>query len=87
MFRDRLDRAWLQLLSFAMATLATSLLVPNRWLADALILSFAVAKGRVVVCDYLGLRQAPALWRGLLIAWLTGLTTFAALALAIRALV
>ncbi|CCE03926.1 cytochrome C oxidase subunit IV family protein [Bradyrhizobium sp. STM 3809] len=87
MFRDRLDGAWLQLLSFALATLAASLLVPNRWLVDALVLSLAVAKGRVIVRDYLGLRDAPALWRGLLTTWLAGLAAFAALAVILRALV
>ncbi|CCD93391.1 conserved hypothetical protein [Bradyrhizobium sp. ORS 375] len=87
MFRDRLDMAWLHLLSFALATLAVSLLVPNRWLVDALVLSLAAAKGRVIVLDYLGLRGAPALWRGLLTIWLAGLAAFAVLAVAIRAVV
>ncbi|CCD87522.1 conserved hypothetical protein; putative signal peptide [Bradyrhizobium sp. ORS 285] len=87
MFRDRLDFAWLQLLSFALATLAASLLVPGKWFVDALVLSLALAKGRVIVLDYLGLRHAPALWRGLLTTWLAGLAAFSALAVAIRALV
>ncbi|MGJ5201877.1 cytochrome C oxidase subunit IV family protein [Bradyrhizobium sp. HKCCYLR20261] len=87
MFRSPLDMAWLQLLSFVLATLAASLLVPNRWLVDALVLSLAAAKGRVIVLDYLGLRSAPALWRGLLTTWGAGLAAFAALAVAIRALV
>ncbi len=87
MFRSRIDLAWLQLLSFALVTLAASLLVPNRWLVDALVLSFAAAKGRVIVLDYLGLRSVPALWRGLLTIWLAGLAAFAALAVAIRAVV
>ncbi|MGJ4930046.1 cytochrome C oxidase subunit IV family protein [Bradyrhizobium sp. HKCCYLS2038] len=87
MLRDPFNLAWLQLLSFAAATLAVSLLVPNRWLLDALVLSLAVAKGRVIVLDYLGLRQAPALWRGLLTTWLAGLAAFAALAVVVRALV
>ncbi|WP_257169899.1 cytochrome C oxidase subunit IV family protein [Bradyrhizobium sp. SRS-191] len=87
MLRDRLDLAWLQLLGLAAATLAAPLLVPNRWLLNALVLSLAVAKGRVIVLDYLGLRQAPMLWRGLLTTWLAGLAAFAALAVAARALV
>ncbi|WP_315721514.1 MULTISPECIES: cytochrome C oxidase subunit IV family protein [unclassified Bradyrhizobium] len=87
MVRDRLTLAWLTLLSLAIATLAASLLLPNRWLADALVLSLALAKGRVIVLDFLGLRHAPALWRGLLTSWLVGLVTFAGLAVALRALV
>ncbi|MGJ4951942.1 cytochrome C oxidase subunit IV family protein [Bradyrhizobium sp. HKCCYLS20291] len=87
MLRDRLNLAWLHLLGLAAATLAASLLVPNRWLLDALVLSLAVAKGRAIVLDYLGLRQAPALWRGLLTTWLASLAAFAALAVAVRALI
>ncbi|MGJ4900720.1 cytochrome C oxidase subunit IV family protein [Bradyrhizobium sp. HKCCYLRH2060] len=87
MVRDRLTLAWLQLLSLATATLAASLLLPNRWLADALVLVLALAKGRVIVLDFLGLRHAPALWRGLLTSWLLGLVALAGLAVAIRALV
>lgn len=87
MVRDRLNLAWLQLLSLAIATLGASLLLPGRWLVDALVLSLAAAKGRVIVLDYLGLRNAPALWRGLLTAWLTGLVALAGLAVAFRALV
>ncbi len=59
-----LDRAWLQLLALAIATLAASLLLPSRWLVDAAALLLALAKGRVIVLDFLGLRDAPALWRG-----------------------
>ncbi|NPU67125.1 hypothetical protein HL667_19130 [Bradyrhizobium sp. 83012] len=86
MVRVRLTLAWLTLLSLAIATLAASLL-PNRWLADALVLSLALAKGRVIVLDFLGLRHAPALWRGLLTSWLAGLVALAGLAVALRALV
>jgi hypothetical protein len=85
--RDRLTLAWLQLLSLATATLAASLLLPNRWLADALVLALALVKGRVILLDFLGLRHAPALWRGLLTSWLVGLVALAGLAVAIRALV
>ncbi|BAM91750.1 conserved exported hypothetical protein [Bradyrhizobium oligotrophicum S58] len=87
MVRDRLTLAWLQLLGLAIATLAASLLLPGRWLVDALVLALAAAKGRAIMLDYLGLRHAPALWRGLLTAWLTGLIALAGLAVAIRALV
>ncbi|MGY3454509.1 cytochrome C oxidase subunit IV family protein [Bradyrhizobium sp. USDA 4353] len=87
MILGRLDVACLQLLSFALATLAASVLIPNRWLIDALVLLLAAAKGRVIALDYLGLRHGPAPWRGLLATWIAGLAAFAALAVAIRALV
>jgi len=87
MGRDRLDLAWLLLLGMAIATLAASLLVPSRWVVDVLVLLLAAAKGRVIVADYLGLRRAPFLWRGLLTAWLTGLVAFAAGAVALRDLI
>ena len=87
MVRDRLNLAWLQLLCLAIATLAASLLLPGRWLVDAVVLALAAVKGRVIVLDYLGLRHSPALWRGLLTAWLTGLVALAGLAVAIRALI
>ena len=87
MVRDRLNLAWLQLLSFAIVTLAASLLLPSRWLVDALVLLLAAVKGRVIVLDFLGLRHAPALWRGLLTTWLIGLVVLAGIAVAIRALV
>ncbi|WP_316231105.1 cytochrome C oxidase subunit IV family protein [Bradyrhizobium sp. SZCCHNR1051] len=87
MFRDRLDRAWLQLLALAIATLAASLLLPSRWLVDAAALLLALAKGRVIVLDFLSLRDAPALWRGLLTTWLAALVALAGLAVAIRALI
>ncbi|MGY4303184.1 hypothetical protein ACVIJ6_000427 [Bradyrhizobium sp. USDA 4369] len=86
MIRDRLNVAWLQLLALAVATLAAALL-PSRWLIDAVVLSLAMAKGRVIVRDFLGLRHAPALWRGLLTTWLAGLAVFAGLAVALRAMV
>ncbi|ABQ34274.1 cytochrome C oxidase subunit IV family protein [Bradyrhizobium sp. BTAi1] len=87
MVRDRLNVAWLQLLALAIATLAAASLLPSRWLIDAVVLSLAMAKGRVIVLDFLGLRHAPALWRGLLTTWLAGLAMLAGLAVALRAMV
>ncbi|MDU3132764.1 MAG: cytochrome C oxidase subunit IV family protein, partial [Bradyrhizobium sp.] len=85
--RDRLNVAWRQLLALAIATLAAASLLPSRWLIDAVVLSLAMAKGRVIVLEFLGLRHAPALWRGLLTTWLAGLTMLAGLAVALRAMV
>ena len=87
MVRDRLNVAWLQLLALAIATLAAASLLPSRWLIDAVVLSLAMAKGMVIVLEFLGLRHAPALWRGLLTTWLAGLTMLAGLAVALRAMV
>ena len=87
MVRDRLNVTWLQLLALAIATLAAASLLPSRWLIDAVVLSLAMAKGRVIVLDFLGLRHAPALWRGLLTTWLAGLAMLAGLAVALRAMV
>ena len=87
MVRDRLNVAWLQLLALAIATLAAASLLPSRWLIDAVVLSLAMAKGRVIVLDFLGLRHAPALWRGLLTTWLAGHAMLAGLAVALRAMV
>jgi len=87
MLRDRLNLAWLQLIGLATATLAASLLLPRGWLADALILLLAAAKGRTIVLDYLGLRGAPALWRGLITAWVVCLAVLAFATAAIRTLV
>lgn len=87
MVRDRLNVAWLQLLALAIATLAAASLLPSRWLIDAVVLSLAMAKGRVIVLEFLGLRHAPALWRGLLTTWLAGLAMLAGLAVALRAMV
>ena len=87
MVRDRLNVAWLQLLALAIATLAAASLLPSRWLIDAVVLSLVMAKGRVIVLEFLGLRHAPALWRGLLTTWLAGLTMLAGLAVALRAMV
>ncbi|MFN5454232.1 cytochrome C oxidase subunit IV family protein [Bradyrhizobium sp.] len=87
MVRDRLNVAWLQLLALAIATLAAASLLPSRWLIDAVVLALAMAKGRVIVLEFLGLRHAPALWRGLLTTWLAGLTMLAGLAVALRAMV
>ncbi len=87
MGHDRLDLAWLLLLCLAIGTLAASLLVPSRWGVDMLVLLLAAAKGRVIVIDYLGLRRAPGLWRGLLTAWPTSLVAFAGVAIALRDLI
>ncbi|XUM19513.1 cytochrome C oxidase subunit IV family protein [Bradyrhizobium oligotrophicum S58] len=87
MVLDRLTLAWLQLLSLAIATLAASLLLPNRWLADALVLALALAKGRVIVLDFSACAMRPRCGAACSTAWLLGLVALAGLAVALRALV
>lgn len=70
---DRLDTIWLALLAGTGTTW---------WLGEggagrlsalgtvALIFGLAVLKGRWVLLDYMALRQAPRLWRRLMLGWL-----------------
>jgi cytochrome c oxidase subunit IV len=85
---DRLDIAWIMLIGLALATILVPPLVVSRPLfANALLLTFAALKGRRIVLDFLDLRSAPALWRGLVSAWVIIVVLFAWLASAIVALV
>ena len=67
---DRLDLAWLVLVALALATIALVGVVRNALLVDGAVLAIAAIKGRRILLDYLGLRTAPATWRGLATAWL-----------------
>lgn len=87
MIPDRLDIAWLTLIGLALATLLVPTLVSRPLLANALLLTFAALKGRRIVLDFLDLRSAPALWRGLVSAWVVIVVLFAWLASAIVALI
>ena len=84
---DRLDISWIVLISLALATLLLPPLLPRPLLANALVLIFAVIKGRRIVLDFLDLRAAPVLWRGLVSAWIAILVLFAWLASAIVSLI
>ncbi|OAF10749.1 hypothetical protein AYJ54_09810 [Bradyrhizobium centrolobii] len=77
---DRLDMTWIVLIGLALATILVPSVVPRPLLANALLLAFAAAKGRRIVLDYLDLRTAPALWRGLVSAWIFIVLMFAWLA-------
>jgi hypothetical protein len=87
MIQDRLDIAWIILIGLALAMLLVPPLVPRPLLANALLLTFAAIKGRRIVLDFLDLRSAPALWRGLVSAWVVTVVLFAWLASAIAALI
>ncbi|MCG2625815.1 hypothetical protein L6654_04180 [Bradyrhizobium sp. WYCCWR 13023] len=84
---DRIDIAWIVLLGLALATLLVPPLVARPLLGNALLLIFAALKGRRIVLDFFDLRAAPALWRGLVSAWVLIVVLFAWLASAIVALV
>ena len=84
---DRLDITWLALIGLALATIMVPLLVPLPLLGDALLLALAAVKGRRIALDFLDLRAAPALWRGLVSAWILVVVLFAWLTSAVVALI
>ncbi|WP_339032862.1 cytochrome C oxidase subunit IV family protein [Bradyrhizobium symbiodeficiens] len=84
---DRLDIAWIMLIGLALATILVPPLVSRPLLANALVLTLAALKGRRIVLDFLDLRAAPALWRGLVSTWVVIVVLFAWLASAIVALI
>jgi hypothetical protein len=84
---DRLDVTWIALIGLALATILVPPFVPRPLFANALLLTFAAIKGRRIVLDFLDLRAAPALWRGLVSAWILIVLLFAWLAAAIVALI
>ena len=76
----RLDVTWAVLIGLAIATVLVPWLVPRALFASAIVLALAAVKGHRIVLDYLNLRAAPALWRGLVSAWVVILVLFAWLA-------
>ncbi|AMA61252.1 cytochrome C oxidase subunit IV family protein [Bradyrhizobium sp. CCGE-LA001] len=83
---DRLDITWIALIGLALATVVVPPFVPRPLLANALLLAFAALKGRRIVLDFLDLRSAPALWRGLVSAWIVTVLLLAWLGSAVVAL-
>ena len=83
---DRLDTTWIVLIGLALATILVPSLALRPSFANALVLVIAAVKGRLIVLDYPDLRAAPALWRGLVSAWIVILALFAWLASAVVAL-
>jgi Prokaryotic Cytochrome C oxidase subunit IV len=74
---DRLDLTLIALIALAFATMALTGVGRGLVLADGAVLAIAAVKGRRVLLDYLDLRSAPPLWRGLATAWLVLLVGFA----------
>lgn len=75
------------LLALAATTLLASRLMSPGPLASAVLLGLAVLKGRRILLDFLGLRDAHALWRGIVTAWICGVASFAWAASAARLLI
>jgi hypothetical protein len=87
MAERRLGLTLMILIGLAAATLAASWqLMAGPW-ASAAVLGLAMLKGRRILLDFLGLRAAPALWRGLVTAWVVGVASFAWAASAARLLI
>lgn len=84
---DRLDITWIALIGLALATILVPPLVPRPLLGNALLLALAAVKRRRIVLDFLDLRAAPALWRGLVSAWILIVVLFAWLTSAVVALI
>jgi hypothetical protein len=74
---NRLDATLVALVGLAIATVSTPRFVPGALLGDAVLLALAALKGRKILLDYLDLRSAPAVWRGLVTAWVIFVTAFA----------
>jgi hypothetical protein len=84
---DRLDITWIALIGLALATILVPQLMPRPLLGNAVLLALAAIKGRRIVLDFMDLRAAPALWRGLVSAWIVIVVLFAWLASAVIALI
>jgi hypothetical protein len=84
---DRLDFTWIALIGLALATILVPPLVPRPLLGNALLLALAAVKGRRIALDFLDLRAVPALWRGLVSAWILVVVLFAWLTSAVVALI
>lgn len=73
MLRNPIDRLWALLLA---ATLVTFWLGESGWARSAgglsVLLMFGLSyyKGARVILDFMELREAPALWRRIMLGWL-----------------
>ena len=83
---DRLDLTLLALLVLTLATMALAGVTGAPVLVNGIVLAIAAIKGRRILLDYLDLRSAPALWRGLATAWLMLIVGFAWAGSAVSAL-
>ena len=65
------------LIALALATMAIAGLTRDPVFINGAVLAIAAIKGRRILLDYLDLRSAPPLWRGLATAWLMLIVGFA----------
>ena len=78
-----LDIVWLLLLAATAFTWwlgHSGALVPPRLAMMALVFGLAWLKGLGVILEFMELRHAPRLWKGLLIGWLSVVVALIALA-------
>ena len=75
--RHRIDVTLFALIGLAIAAMWAPPLVPGALPGNAVLLALATLKGRRIVLDYLDLRAAPALWRGLVTVWVILIAAFA----------
>jgi cytochrome c oxidase subunit IV len=87
MNRHPLETTLILLIGLAIATLVAARSLPVAWLGNIVVLGIAILKGRCILLDFLGLRTAPAIWRGLVTAWVLGLASFAWVASTARLLI
>lgn len=87
MIRHPLEVTLLVLVGLAIATLLASWHLMAGPLASAVLLGLAALKGRRILLDFLGLRAASPVWRGLVTAWVVAVASFAWAASAARLLI
>ena len=87
MIRHPLEVTLLVLVGLAVATLLASWHLMAGPLATAVLLGLAALKGRRILLDFLGLRAASPVWRGLVTAWVVTVASFAWAASAARLLI
>jgi hypothetical protein len=75
------------LIGLAIAALFASWHLMAGPIADAAVLGLAGLKGHRILLDFLGLRAAPPVWRGLITAWVLGVVSFAWAASAVGLLI
>ena len=72
-----LNRIWLML---ALATVVTGWLQRAGAFSVLLMFGLSIVKGRWVVLDFMELREAPPLWRRLMLGWLLAVVALILLA-------
>ena len=78
--RPNLAIVWLVLLAATIATYFVGELGRPGVPAVAFMLALAFVKGRLVIHDFMGLRNVKLFWRGLVIGWLSVVLALIALA-------